>query len=140
MGFICLTATEPPQGDSLLFTHSIPSTSWYLFNRPRKNEKLSWTWIHPAVLNLGSLDWGSNTLTTRQSLVYTYPSPFYIWANIVQFQWYTVRATDEFFAQSIFHSSRSTNLQFSFRTIKQNKSLLLVTNDDCLILLAQKKI
>ena len=104
----------------------MPRTSWYLFNRPRKNETLSWPWSHTAVLNLGSLDWKSRTLTTR---------PY-----IVQFQWYTVRETDAFSAQSIFHSPRYTNLHSSFRTIKQNKSYLLVNNSSgCLILLAQKK-
>ena len=62
------------------------------------------------------------------------------WAKIVQFQWYTVRETDAFSAQSIFHSPRYTNLHSSFRTIKQNKSYLLVNNSSgCLILLAQKK-
>ena len=60
------------------FYHSATRTSWYLFNRLRKNERLSWPWSHPAVLNLGSLDWQSSTLTTRPLLVFTYPSPFYI--------------------------------------------------------------
>ena len=45
---------------------------------------------------------------------------------------WTVRAADAF-------SPHYTNFQSSFRTIKQNKSLLLVTNNDCLILLAPKK-
>ena len=38
------------------FYNSATRTSWYLFNRLRKNERLSWPWSHPAVLNLGSLD------------------------------------------------------------------------------------
>ena len=94
----------------------------------------------PAVLNLGPLDWESSTLTTRPLLVQTFPSPFYMWANIVQVQLNMVRATDSFSAQSIFHSPSYTKCDSSFRTIKQNKSLLLVKNDcGCLILLAQKR-
>ena len=86
------------------------------------------------VLNLEPLDSKSSTLTTRQLLIYL--SPFYISANIVQFQWDTVRARYSFSAQSIFHSCSYTKCHSSFRTIKQNKSLLLVKNNcSCLILL-----
>ena len=97
------------------FYHLVCSTSWYLFNQPQKNERLSWTWSYPTVLNLESLDWGSSTLTIRPSLS--------VW---------TVRAADAF-------SPQYTNFQSSFQTSNQNKSLLLVTNNDCLILLAPKK-
>ena len=44
---------------------SVPRSSWYSFNRPRKDEKLSWPRNHPVVLNLGTLDLESSTLTTR---------------------------------------------------------------------------
>ena len=98
------------------FYHLVCSTSWYLFNQPQKNERSSWTWSYPTVLNLESLDWGSSTLTIRPSLS--------VW---------TVRAADAF-------SPQYTNFQSSFQTSNQNKSLLLVTNNDCLILLAQKNL
>ena len=43
MGFNCLQATEPPQGDSLLFTaKSKESSSAHLsFDLPQKDERLS---------------------------------------------------------------------------------------------------
>ena len=33
--------------------------------QPRKDERLSRPWSHPVVLNTGTLDWESSTLTTR---------------------------------------------------------------------------
>ena len=39
--------------------------SWYLFNRPWKDERLGRPWSHPVVLIQGPLDWESSALTTR---------------------------------------------------------------------------
>ena len=36
-----------------------------LIYRPRKDERLSRPWSHPAVLNTGPMDWESSALTTR---------------------------------------------------------------------------
>ena len=47
------------------FYHSVPRSSWYSFNRPRKDERLSWSGSYPVVLNAGPLDWESSALTTR---------------------------------------------------------------------------
>ena len=52
-----------------------PRSSWYSFNRPREDERLSWLWSHPEVLKLGPLDWESSGLTTtpllhKSALVY----------------------------------------------------------------------
>ena len=35
------------------------------FDRPRKDERLSWPWSHPIVLNTGLLDSKSSAWTTR---------------------------------------------------------------------------
>ena len=45
------------------------ASSWYSIDRPRKDERLSWPWSHPVVLNTGPLDWESSALTTRPLLV-----------------------------------------------------------------------
>ena len=70
MGFNYIKATEPLRGD-INFYHSVPRISWYLFNRPQKDERLGQPWSHPVVLNLGSLDWESSVLTTRLLLLNT---------------------------------------------------------------------
>ena len=41
MGFICLKATEPLRGDSLLFTTQPPKSSSYSFSQSRKDERMS---------------------------------------------------------------------------------------------------
>ena len=60
------------------FYHSVPRTSWHSFSQPQKDERLSSSWSHSAVLNLGPLNWESRTLTTRPLHFQTYLSPFYI--------------------------------------------------------------
>ena len=40
----------------------------YSFYQPRKDDRLSRPWSHPVVLNTGSLDWESSTLTNRPLL------------------------------------------------------------------------
>ena len=47
------------------FYHLVPRSSWYSFNRPQKDERLSWPRSHPVVLNPGPLDWESSALTAR---------------------------------------------------------------------------
>ena len=49
---------------------SSPKISWFSFDRPKKDERLSRPWSHPVGLNTGLLDWESYTLTTRPLLVY----------------------------------------------------------------------
>ena len=46
------------------FEEVVPRNSWYSFYRPRKDERLSWPWSHPVVLNPGPLDWESSALIT----------------------------------------------------------------------------
>ena len=64
MGFNCLKATATLRRQ-FTFYHSVPRNSWYSFYQPRKDERLSWPWSHPVVLNMGLLDWESSALTTR---------------------------------------------------------------------------
>ena len=58
-GYIAFTRRQ------FTFYYSVPRSYRYSFNRPWKNERLSWPWSHPVVLNLGPLDWESSALTTR---------------------------------------------------------------------------
>ena len=67
MVFNRLKTAEPPREDSLLFTTK-SENSWYSFDRPRKDEKMSQPWSHPLVLNTGPLDWKTSALTTRPLL------------------------------------------------------------------------
>ena len=54
---------------SLLFTTKFPAIpSICSFYQPQKDERLSWPWNHPMVLNMQPLDWKSTTLTTRPFL------------------------------------------------------------------------
>ena len=50
------------------FLPQVPRSSWYSFDRPRKDERLSRPWIHPVILNTGPLDWESSALTTRRQI------------------------------------------------------------------------
>ena len=47
------------------FYHSVPRSSRYTIDRPRKSERLGWPWSYPVVLKPGTLDWESSALTTR---------------------------------------------------------------------------
>ena len=67
MGFNCLKATATSRRQ-FTFYHSVPKYFWYSFYRPQNDERLSWPWSHPVVLNTGSLDWESSALTTRPLL------------------------------------------------------------------------
>ena len=58
---------EPLWGGSLLFTTKFPEIPGTHY-QPQKDERLSWPWSHPVVLNTGPLDWESSTLTTRPLL------------------------------------------------------------------------
>ena len=51
MMFNCLKATKPLCRRQFTFYHPVSSTSWYSFNQPWMNERLSWPWSHPAILN-----------------------------------------------------------------------------------------
>ena len=37
---------------NFIFYHLVPKSSWYLFNQPQKDGRLSWPWSHPVLLNL----------------------------------------------------------------------------------------
>ena len=52
------------------FYHSISRNSWYLFDQPWKDEKLTQPWSHRATFNTGSFDWGSSDLTNRPVFVF----------------------------------------------------------------------
>ena len=43
-------------------------SSWYSFDRRRKEERLSRLWSHPVALNPEALDWDYSVLTTRSLL------------------------------------------------------------------------
>ena len=36
---------------TVIFYHKVPRNSWYSFDQHQKDEKLSWPWRHPVVLN-----------------------------------------------------------------------------------------
>ena len=65
---------ELPQGyrstlsRQFTFYRQVPRKSWYSFDRPWKDERVSQPWSHPVVLNTEPLDWESSTLTTRPLL------------------------------------------------------------------------
>ena len=67
MGFNCLKARATWRMQ-FIFYHWVCRNPWYSFYRPWKDERLSRPWSHPVVLNTGSLDWESSTLTTRPLL------------------------------------------------------------------------
>ena len=46
------------------FYHSVPRSSWYSFNRSRKDERMSLSWSYPVVFNPRLLDWKSIALIT----------------------------------------------------------------------------
>ena len=61
------------------FYHWLPRNSWYSYDRPRKDERLSQTWSHPVGLNTGPLDWKSSAITTR---------PLFHYASVLfRYQW-----------------------------------------------------
>ena len=54
------------------FYHSVPKNSWYPFDQPRKDERLTRPWrSHAVVFNTGPLDWGSSALTNRPIFVFS---------------------------------------------------------------------
>ena len=64
MGFNFLKVIKPLRGDSLLFTTQSPGVPGTHLIDLRRMKGCGLTWSHPAVLNLGLLDWETNTLTT----------------------------------------------------------------------------
>ena len=101
------------------FYYSAPWTSRYLFNQPCMDERLSWLWIHPAVLNLGSLDWeSSSTLTTWSLLVYTYHLLFIYKQTLFNFSDIQLQQQMHFLHNPFFiHSSYKFALKFDKRDI-----------------------
>ena len=60
----CASTAKATTRKQCTFYHLVPRTSWY-----SKDERLSWPWSHPVVLNLGPLDWKSSTLTLRPLII-----------------------------------------------------------------------
>ena len=60
-----------PQGNratsrrKFTFYHQVSRKSWYSFDQPRKDDRLSQPWNHPVDLHTGPLDWESSILITR---------------------------------------------------------------------------
>ena len=46
------------------FYREVPRSSWYSFDRPPKDERLSQPWSHSLSFTLSRLDWESSVLTT----------------------------------------------------------------------------
>ena len=63
---------EPLRGGSLFLavSSSLHRNPWYLFYRPRKDERLIRPWRHPVVLNTGPLDWESSVFPLRTILLH----------------------------------------------------------------------
>ena len=61
LGFNCLK-------EAVYILPLVPRNSWYSFYQLQKDERVSWPWSHPVVLNTGPLAWESSTLTTRSLL------------------------------------------------------------------------
>ena len=60
----------------MYFYHYFPRNSWYSFDQPRKDERLSLPWSHQVVSNSRPLDWESSALTTMslaQKMLYLLP-------------------------------------------------------------------
>ena len=53
------------------FYHSFPKKSWYPFDQPRKDERLTGLLSHTVVFNTGPLDWGSSAFTNRLVFVFS---------------------------------------------------------------------
>ena len=51
------------------FYHYFPRNLWYSFNEPQKDERLSRSWSHPMVLNMGLLDWESSPQELQHGFV-----------------------------------------------------------------------
>ena len=56
MGFNYLKTYRATNRRQFTFFHSVPRNSWYSFDWPQKDERMSLPWSHPAVLKPGFLD------------------------------------------------------------------------------------
>ena len=68
MGFHYLKATRATTRRQFTFYHYISRNSWYIFDWPQRDERLSRSQRHPVILNTGPLNWESSTLTTMPLL------------------------------------------------------------------------
>ena len=85
------------------FYHWVPRSSWYSFDWPGKDERLSRPWTHPMVLNLGPLDWESSALTTR--LAVTLGSVFFVWLKLLERYYFIVLFVSNWRCQYCFYVS-----------------------------------
>ena len=53
------------------FYHSLPRNSWYPFDQPYKDERLTRPWSHTVAFNTKPLDWESSTLPIRPVFVFS---------------------------------------------------------------------
>ena len=51
-------------GRQFTFYQHVPRNSWYSFDRPWKDERLSRPWNYQVGLNMGPLNWKSSALTS----------------------------------------------------------------------------
>ena len=60
-------------GRQFTFYQHVPRNSWYSFDRPWKDERLSRPWSYQVGLNMGPLNWKSSALTS-----YTFFENFWV--------------------------------------------------------------
>ena len=53
------------------FYHLFSRNSWYPFDQPQKDERLTWPWSHTVAFNTGPFDWGSSASTNRPVFVFS---------------------------------------------------------------------
>ena len=68
MGFYCLNATTTTRRQ-FIFSPLAPRKSWYSFDRPQKDERLSQPWSHQMVLNLGKILFAENVSCQAQEFL-----------------------------------------------------------------------
>ena len=83
MWFNCLKACATSRRQ-FTFYYQVPRSPWYSFYQPRKDERLSWPWRHPVVLNTRPLDWESSALTNSPETRLAIPIFDHAWLKNIQ--------------------------------------------------------
>ena len=78
MEFHYLKATRATTRRQFTFYHYVSRNSWYIFDWPQRDERLSRFQRHPVILNTGPLNWESSTLTTMPLLHIQVELPYLI--------------------------------------------------------------
>ena len=82
------------------FYHKVPISSWYSNDWPPKDERLSWPWSHPKVLNLALQHGESSVLLTTRHLLHkecriTWVTGGYITQHLLEnLMWCKLRASN----------------------------------------------